>query len=141
TGTSSIYSPYPAVIEVEALNTDLAQLPVYLPGFTGLVTARAETWGNLDQWQDMVVQAQIEELSIRYRSMPICLDQPGFVEFANRRFTIPRPIVLTSGNSAIQLSGNLPLDATAQPGEMRMTGVIDLPTLISMLPPERQLLS
>lgn len=141
TGTSSIYSPYPAVIEVEALNTDLAQLPVYLPGFTGLVTARAEIWGNLDQWQDMVVQAQIEELSVRYRSMPICLDQPGFVEFANRRITIPRPIVLTSGNSSVQLSGDLPLDAAARPGEMRITGVIDLPTLISMLPPERQLLS
>jgi outer membrane protein assembly complex protein YaeT len=124
--------PYPAEVQIHAVDTDLARFPSdLLKEFSGRVSANVDASGDLTDINSVRVRAEVPSLDLGWRNRSITSEGPINVEYANRELMISRAS-LRLDDSNVRLSGNLPLDAGSV-GELKIEGQANLATLTDLI--------
>ncbi len=133
-GRVGLKAPYPTEFRITADSTDLSMLP-YKPKqpISGVVTATIEGAGDLENWKQGRAVAMVEKLQLKWQDRPISSDGPIRIEYANQTATVS-PATITVANSRLQLSGRIPLEQTAPPGEVVIRGTINLQDVADFVP-------
>ena len=130
----AVERPYAATIVAEVDNLDLGELPLQLrTPLTGRVRAHLEAQGPLADPQRGSANARVETLEGSWRQMPFRIDGPAEVRYALERVTIDRLRVLAQ-DSAIEVTGDLPLRDRLAPGTINVNANANLATLIQYAP-------
>ncbi len=117
-----------ATLELELDGLDVSQLEIDVGegetlggAVSGVVTAE----GPWDAWEGFALHARFDELTLLAAGRRLGADGEVRVSYAARRLGIGR-LALVSGESRLDLRGELPLDSGGPPGELRLSGGIDL---------------
>ena len=92
---------------------------------TGTVEADVTGSGNLKNFAQSHLSAQIKNLRLQAGSLELHTAEPTHAEYRNNSLEIP-PTTIISGNSRLRVSGRVPLHQPAPPGELNLKGQMDL---------------
>lgn len=129
-----IEDPYPATVDIKLEGTNLAKLPFKLdPTVAGLLHGTVSGEGALKEWRKGVAQARLEPLDLQYRKQRIQSKGPVVARYANESIEF-EPAALVAMNSTVNFEGRIALEEAGPPGQVRLDGVLDLPSLLPLIP-------
>jgi outer membrane protein assembly complex protein YaeT len=132
-----IASPNPATVQVRLVDTDLAQLPIKLEQpLEGKVSAVIDASGDFENYQKGTAHAEVSMLDLKWNGEPIRSEGPLSASYANGTLTIDHATVLAA-DSRVELSGSLPLEASAAEGAIRLKAALNLAGLERFLPADK----
>ncbi len=143
TASARTTSPYPADFRLDARNLELAKLPFAMAGtnpadqLRGVVTASIRGQGPLGKPQQLDVTAQIAQLKLSFRGQNIRTEGPLVFRFAHQVFQV-EPSTIVAGQSTLRIAGRLPLEPQTTPANLRITGRLDLASLMRFANPAAQ---
>ncbi|MGH9633049.1 MAG: translocation/assembly module TamB domain-containing protein [Bryobacteraceae bacterium] len=146
-GQAGIEAPHPIEIKIQAENTDLANLPVRLPGvpaekgqpapeepLNGTLSATVIGSGNLDNPELMDVTAQISELRVERAGQTIRTEGPLEARYSKQVVRV-EPSTILAGESRIQIGGTIPVEKGSQvPADLRIEGTFDIANALQFAP-------
>jgi outer membrane protein assembly complex protein YaeT len=136
--------PWPATVKLRAENLDLAALPLQtapgetsrrLAGLEGQLRARIDASGDLAVPEKGRVTIALESLEGMWNGRPFKVASPSPIQYADERLTVEALEVVAS-DTALTVTGNLPLTDEAPPGEIDVNLHGNLETVAQYLPPE-----
>jgi outer membrane protein assembly complex protein YaeT len=125
--TGSARPESPLHFRMEAKSLPLARLSVALPGgraLEGEIQGLLEGTVNLSSPLDLEASWKIPRLEIRSGTFKVQNSQPIEISCSHRTLRV-RSFQLISGQSHFQMSGELPLERTAQPGQLQASGQLN----------------
>ncbi len=123
-------APYPTTFEATADNTDLVLL---MPALTkGTVSASVRGSGALDTWERGEVEASVSSLALDYHGLSVRNPAPLRFGYKNGMLQFT-DLGLAAGASTLNLSGSLPVKASAGTGALDLKADIDSGTLLSLV--------
>lgn len=133
-GTVGIDAPYAGRADVTVDGLAIEALPLQLDTpLTGTVRARLHAEGPAARPADATVTGTLESLDARWNDQPITLTAPAAIALAERVVTVDR-LHLSALDSTATLSGQIPLDAAATPGQIDVDANLHLATLAGYAP-------
>ncbi|HEX6162086.1 MAG TPA: translocation/assembly module TamB domain-containing protein, partial [Vicinamibacterales bacterium] len=126
--------PYPATINAEISDLDLALLPLKLQtALTGRLRARVAAQGPLSDPRSGRADATVETFAGSWHEQPFTIEEPARFRYADERLTIDQ-LRLRAQDSTIAVSGNLPLLDRSAPGAITIDANANLATLAQYAP-------
>ncbi len=134
TAKTGLREPYPATAQVRLARSDLAQLPVKLDQpLEGTISAVVDAAGDLTNYEQGTARAEVSQLDVRWNGEPVRMEGPLVARYAGNTLTIEKATILAA-ESRVDLSGALPLEATANEGAIRLSAQLNLPGLARLAP-------
>lgn len=133
----SVHSPYPFDGELKIGNSDIGLLGLTAPNkqpLTGTVSATAKGTGNLKEPAESSITASIDTLDLHAGNLEAHTGGPVQAEYRDNSITFITPATVVSGNSRLQIAGQIPLRNRASSSALRLNGQIDLAQTLGFVP-------
>lgn len=133
--SAGIGSPNPVRFEIRMEGFDLATLPVKLEQpLEGTVTATVTGAGEVRNWKQGQAKAEIAQLDLKWNGQPIRSDGPIQANYSGGVLTVAHAAI-TAADSRIAISGAIPVEPAASPGNLTLRAGVNLEGLTPFLPP------
>ena len=127
-------SPYPTTAKVRVNDLNLQALPLNIQTpVGGLLRASIEAEGDLTEPERGRAKATIESFAGTWNSHAFSIETPSVLAYANERLAVERLRVVAQ-DSAVVVSGDLPMTDRAAVGALTIDGRANLATLVQYAP-------
>ena len=133
-GAIAINAPYGGRADLTIDDLDLAALPLQIATpLSGRLRAHVHAEGAASAPADASVAATVEQLDARWNDQPVALAAPATLTLSDRILRVDA-LRLDARDSTATVSGAVPLDAEAPPGQVDLDARLQLATLARYAP-------
>ena len=129
-----VETPYPAMVKMQVNDLNLEALPIELQTpLDGLLRASMEGRGDLANPERGRATATIDAFAGTWKGHSFSIDTPARLAYANERLSIER-FRFVAQDSAVLVTGELPMTDRAGTGALTIDGRANLSTLVQYAP-------
>ena len=129
-----VEAPYPSLVKVQVSDLNLRTLPLNLQTpLDGVLRASLEGTGDLANPEGGRATATIDAFAGTWKGHSFSIDTPAQIAYANERLAIERLRVVAQ-DSAVLVTGELPMTDSAGTGALTIDGRANLSTLVQYAP-------